>query len=810
VFVDFLRLSDGIVDDPEYNLDNEVHGFVATGDTLWIAGEFGAAPLDDSFLDFFEASGVVRYFMPSSGIPGDRFVQIDYPGGDDTLYFGNGEVFRFNVFNVERLKLELSVDSGQTWVDIDRSIDATTLDKIAVLIDRTGDHCFIRATDLDYPCVASISDEFAIVPSAGGRTLTWLTRYRDGDLPEPFLPQYHGFQFGNTKAEMWPDAYWQGLEDRYNAEGYNTFFIRQFEKSRQFSPNYFQTCRALGEDQCFPYGSITGDIGSAGLNLLRSYQREWGGYCTGFSNAAALFFTAGLWFNADLYPQYIGQPVSSITLDDFSRDFIGGWWLWQLNDLDDDWTDDHENMTPKETIAWFESAFTGGVLDNIGPLVIRDLEPDGDFIAGHSVMPYRLESQSASPDTVYLYVYDNNFPLDTTRRIIVDTVANTWEYPELDAKKGGNYRGSTGFFPGVPRGILVQDPDFLREWRNNSVALNNSHKVRLFVSGSADARLISAAGDTIGNLAGDDFATDSLIGKPIYVLNPYQIQDRPYGYRVVPEQTANIELFGFEDTLLTVNYSDDSLAYCLDRTDAAPGQTDLLSIDSSMTVCNPDAIPKTISLMAIRTFADNEKTYGLEDILIDADDTADVQLHEDGKLSIANSGGDKMGRLRIRIVDNGGADEVTSDNLFLPANSMVQVAPDFANLQVSEVMLFVDTGRDGTFDDTTMLAVVTDVDDDDTSVLPTTFALEQNYPNPFNPSTTIRFMLPKASDVSLTVVNLLGQTVTTLVDSRLAAGEHEVVWHGRDSNNKPVASGVYLYRLQAESYSDTKKMLLLK
>ncbi|MBD3401489.1 T9SS type A sorting domain-containing protein [candidate division GN15 bacterium] len=103
----------------------------------------------------------------------------------------------------------------------------------------------------------------------------------------------------------------------------------------------------------------------------------------------------------------------------------------------------------------------------------------------------------------------------------------------------------------------------------------------------------------------------------------------------------------------------------------------------------------------------------------------------------------------------------------------------------------------------------TDVNDDDDN-LPTHFALGQNYPNPFNPSTTIEFALPEAADVRITVYNVTGREVTTLVESSMPAGYHQVVWDGRDESGRGVASGVYLYRIEAGGFSDSRKMLLLK
>jgi hypothetical protein len=105
--------------------------------------------------------------------------------------------------------------------------------------------------------------------------------------------------------------------------------------------------------------------------------------------------------------------------------------------------------------------------------------------------------------------------------------------------------------------------------------------------------------------------------------------------------------------------------------------------------------------------------------------------------------------------------------------------------------------------------VVTDIAEppDD---LPRSFALSQNYPNPFNPSTTIEYSLPVRSKVTLSVFNILGQQVTTLVDEEQPAGTHAVPWDGTSDSGNGVASGVYLYRIKAGGFSDTRKMILLK
>ncbi|MCK4696071.1 MAG: T9SS type A sorting domain-containing protein, partial [Candidatus Cloacimonetes bacterium] len=85
-----------------------------------------------------------------------------------------------------------------------------------------------------------------------------------------------------------------------------------------------------------------------------------------------------------------------------------------------------------------------------------------------------------------------------------------------------------------------------------------------------------------------------------------------------------------------------------------------------------------------------------------------------------------------------------------------------------------------------------------------------NFPNPFNPTTTIKYSLKVNSKVSLNIYNIKGQKVRTLVSKVLPAGEHSIIWNGRDFNGNRVSSGVYFYKLKAGDYQEVKKMMLVK
>jgi len=94
--------------------------------------------------------------------------------------------------------------------------------------------------------------------------------------------------------------------------------------------------------------------------------------------------------------------------------------------------------------------------------------------------------------------------------------------------------------------------------------------------------------------------------------------------------------------------------------------------------------------------------------------------------------------------------------------------------------------------------------------IPIKYALDYNYPNPFNPTTSIRYDLPEDAFVSITVYDLLGRQIIILVNTDMTAGYRSVLWNGTDTYGNPVSSGMYIYQIQAGSFVQSKKMVLLK
>ena len=122
------------------------------------------------------------------------------------------------------------------------------------------------------------------------------------------------------------------------------------------------------------------------------------------------------------------------------------------------------------------------------------------------------------------------------------------------------------------------------------------------------------------------------------------------------------------------------------------------------------------------------------------------------------------------------------------------------------VTIYVDVGIDGIIYDALQVKnQITNVEDSGNLYIPKEYKLEQNYPNPFNPSTTIEFALPTPGFVTLSIFNILGEKVATLISEELTSGSYKYHWDARR-----LTSGVYLYKLEAGNNILVRKMILIR
>ena len=139
-------------------------------------------------------------------------------------------------------------------------------------------------------------------------------------------------------------------------------------------------------------------------------------------------------------------------------------------------------------------------------------------------------------------------------------------------------------------------------------------------------------------------------------------------------------------------------------------------------------------------------------------------------------------------------------------NSAHQIVPVWTDLNSEPITIFIDLGNDGTIDDTIFVKnQTTNIEDEGSLISPDSYNLAQNFPNPFNPTTSIRYSIPKRSNLTLIVYDILGNEVANLVNEEKEQGVYTVTF-----NAAALASGIYFYTLRADGFVQTKKMLLIK
>ena len=200
-----------------------------------------------------------------------------------------------------------------------------------------------------------------------------------------------------------------------------------------------------------------------------------------------------------------------------------------------------------------------------------------------------------------------------------------------------------------------------------------------------------------------------------------------------------------------------------------------------------------------------------------------VQIHSSGVATLTGritSAGQGLGGVNVIAQDAGGAalgygmTDGSGSYVIdaLPAGPVTLTA-DYMGYNGAQQMISVGPSQFALAQDFA-LGITTSVSGP--QAVPQAYALGQNYPNPFNPSTRIGFSLPQAGTVTLSVFNLLGQQIATLVNGPMTAGIHETVWDGRDAAGRVLASGVYFYRIEVKgldggaAYTAMRKMALLK
>ncbi len=637
-----------------------------------------------------------------------------------------------------------------------------------------------------------------------------LTRKGTESLLIRYWPQYDSWRFGNDSATMWPESWYAQFDyvsgvDPFTGSTYPLFFSNALFYNARSSdfPSWPTFVGAFGSEQCYmdsPQGPL---YRVSALNLWSDIKNEWNGSCFGFGASSPLaFFDSAALLMA--YPE-VGAFGDLHDLDTSAarREAINQLCVHQYGIEHRQHQFAHFRDTPRQTLAGLIE-MTGDNFTDGRMLAIGLPGPNG---GGHVVNPYRLARDSTRPGRYLVFIYDSNNPVPDTPAaedtLVIDSTDNTWFYSAFPNWTGPNafcflMDSSASYLrtPTVSSGASSGSRSQLNAGRTDHIRISSKGLTRLLIL------------DDAGNMTGYDgvsFNNDIPDATPIMALTGRMSFPRTF---VLPAGAYTIDAGSADHTTTSLSVWDGSLVYRCSRTDVGPDQTDRLNYDSSLVVVNSDDAAKVFQLACAIVEPAIERQYVIKELSLGHQESLELLTTDGQSLDILNRGGGKVCALELWSVASSGGTIVQANNVILPSGALITVVPNWAEPGLSDTRLLIDYDVDGSYDDTLLLDIATFIDEH--NILPNQFGLSQNYPNPFNPATTIEYSLPGRSRVNLSVYNVMGQLVQTLINGEQSAGSYKIEWDGTAMSGSRAATGVYFYRLQAGEHVETRKMLLLR
>ena len=724
------------------------------------------------------------------------------------------DTVRWQASGVEFFSVDLSSDDGATWRNIDFSVTPGDSQFVYNVPDTltSGNRYRVRVSDLFDTTRQAVSERFTVK----GYDLFRVLPDSSGQV---FQSNQNGWAFRNDTTTMWPRNWYRRFiyltaTDPYTNERYpGDWYAAPITARSPNFPDWPNWVEAFGEDAAY-WSTFFAVYKDAAVNKWRTRKHAWGGSCYGLAVSSLLAWSEGDGLQSRYPVVTRTDNIFALPMSDDIRKAINQYFIHQYGRfvLDNDVVG--KPKTPRQLLAEVKAMF---LAENPDPRPLSYFNNSGG--GAHTVVPIRWRRDAAVPSQSRLYIYNSNRPGSESDFIFIDSLANTW----TDSSGLGFGTGSNKCYLEPPISTFLVGPT-VDGPRSGAPLAASSGRVELSVSASADAVIRNGAGQTVGVI--DSLVREDIPGA-VAIIPKDGGRSLPLGY-YLPGDAYTIELSDLADSTVYVSADFDSLIYSYDRVGATPAESERITLGSGLAVSNPDAGDRTVRLEATSVSATGERVAEAAGLVMTAGDSLAIKMPDTERIVLENVGDGKTYRLALKDLSPNGALRFERQNVSLAANSTHTIAPDWAGLDSIPVTIYIDTGNDGTVDDSLV------VDNDLTGTgepgnrgageLPSSFVLEQNYPNPFNPSTTIRFAVTDfqvrrqksegrsgmTPGVQLVVYDLLGRTVATLVEEPMAPGWHEVVWDGRDDRGAPVASGVYLYRLQAGSFVQTRKMVLMR
>ncbi len=710
-------------------------------------------------------------------------------GETDSIKWTGGQAEQF-------LTIEYSTDNGQTYNLIDLAAPADShYYKWNIPNTILSTKVKVKLSDFQTSAELVVSDNFKIKPYI-------ITRMEDGEYVA-----YHrltdAWNFSNDQPDMWPASWY----NQFNYQGIDPFTGLQysqwqvdsiFAKSQNsIHVDWVSWVNTFGFNEC--YDSTTLGVYKPSTVLWwKATRTKWFGSCFGIAVSNALAFSNKQQFLAR-YPNFppflwpitvasdtgVKRVVNELFADQWADPFF------QLR------IDNFESITPNQTLNQLKAMLREDTV-SIRVLIIGNNNGAG----GHGILAYSLEQDETQKELYYVFVYDNSVPNNLNSLILIDTTGNSNQGTWLSTYAWQNWGGSKQLMLGIESILHLNDATLLK---NNdspeSQFVLAEDELRINTNINANTRIFDLQGNLTGFVSGKVF--EEIPGSvPLIYINGSETP--PYGYHF-QKDNYSVVLDEFKGDTVETFFFTGNKSFVYERNGVIQTQTDRLFFDGGVSASNPDAEVKTIKLLNLINETTKEKLTVIRSLELAHNDSVKIENPDSNKVKLVSYGTAKDYDIELNYVTENGVGRFGDFNIALSANTSHTFVPDWDNVSGTQLTVLVDFGNDGTIDDTLYIENTVDVKDEGSLLSPNVYNLAQNYPNPFNPTTTIQYSIPQGSNVTLKVYDILGNEVAALVNEEKERGVYTVNF---DASH--LASGMYLYRLQAGSFVETKKMILIK
>lgn len=739
-------------------------------------------------------------------------IHIKKPAGGETFIGGDTDTIRWNAPKGRQLRIEYTSDdraASPAWVTIATNVVSDS-NRYLWKVPDTVNTFFgaVRIVDVADPAKQARSKRFSI------RALEMVRLEPDSTFTR-FVQGIDSWSFANSGATMWPASWhfqflYQGGTDPFLNEPYPDENPFDSAKSSDF-PDWELFVRTFGEDQCYKpeFLGFGRDRYPLAVAKWKAVKGVWNGSCSGLSLAAILGFD-----DRDAvvsaYPTFPTAPIlNGVGMSDTLRLLINGLFL---------------HWDGRQHLDYARWGLSGGARDFLTDLRESFLDESYDhrylYFAGrlsngktyaHAVVPYKLERDTANPGWYNVRIFDVSYPTNNTAVIRIDSTADSataplWSGTKL-TKLGLMDPASTYLQPPILGRSLP--PALLPAAGQSAGAAAEpaSHSIEIWPSPTSSIRIARTGWGEIGYDGGvliDSMAEGLVLIPPTGAPSPPAVYTLSGDLIGNPGEHYRMTLDGFTEPSVRVSAFVYPGVFIYERDDADSTQTDELTCGTDLAVHNPDAAGKTVTLESIGYRNGGEMRYRLTGLTLAQDDSLRI-AQDQATLTLVNSGTSKVAGVFAKVVwYYKPTATFLNPALPIPGNSTLTIVPDDDSL--GNLRVLVDNGSDGSIDDTTWADnVLLGVNDPAPGAIPSSYVLRPNYPNPFNPVTTFSYDLPRASRVSFRIYDLLGREVAVVVDGRQEAGVKSVRW---DAGGLP--GGVYFYRLRADEFTATGKLVLAK